>query len=227
MAFESAAPHRSAEHEANATYSTHLQVFVYVLFFAFGGITSLNDVIIPKLKGLFTLTYGEVMLVQSAFFAAYFIISLPAAELVRRIGYMRSAVAGLLTMTVGCLLFIPASSHGLFGLFLVALFVLASGITTVQVVANPLISMLGPARTASSRLTFAQAFNSLGTTIFPYVGSMRILASLSHVDPTTLSGAALDLFRRQETRTVIETYLGLAAALAILAWLVYLRRNRL
>src|ERR1700680_4790436 len=181
MAFESVAPVRSAEHEANATYSTHLQVFVYVLYTAFARITSRNDVIIPKLKGLFTLSYGEVMLVQSAFFAAYFIISIPAAELVRRIGYMRSAVVGLLTMTAGCLLFIPASSHGLFGLFLLALFVLASGITTVQVVANPLISMLGPARTASSRLTFAQAFNSLGTTIFPYVGSMLILGSLAAV----------------------------------------------
>jgi FHS family L-fucose permease-like MFS transporter len=227
MAFESVAPVRSAEHEANATYSTHLQVFVYVLFFAFGGITSLNDVIIPKLKGLFTLTYGEVMLVQSAFFAAYFIISMPAAALVRRIGYMRSAVAGLLTMTVGCLLFIPASSHGLFGLFLVALFVLASGITTVQVVANPLISMLGPARTASSRLTFAQAFNSVGTTLFPYVGSILILGSLATVDPTTLSGAALDAFRGAETQVVVRTYIGLAIALVLVAAVVWLERKRL
>jgi len=227
MAFESVAPVRSAEHEANATYSTHLQVFVYVLFFAFGGITSLNDVIIPKLKGLFTLTYGEVMLVQSAFFAAYFIISLPAAELVRRIGYMRSAVAGLLTMTVGCLLFIPASSHGLFGLFLVALFVLASGITTVQVVSNPLISMLGPARTASSRLTFAQAFNSVGTTLFPYVGSILILGSLATIDPTTLSGAALDAFRGAETQVVVRTYIGLAIALVLVAAVVWLERKRL
>jgi MFS transporter, FHS family, L-fucose permease len=227
MAFESAAPVRSAEHEAHATYSTHLQVFVYVLFFAFGGITSLNDVIIPKLKGLFTLTYGEVMLVQSAFFAAYFIISLPAAELVRRIGYMRSAVAGLLTMTVGCLLFIPASSYGLFGLFLLALFVLASGITTVQVVANPLISMLGPVRTTSSRLTFAQAFNSLGTTIFPYVGSILILGSLATIDPTTLSGAALDAFRGVETQVVVRTYIGLAVALVLVAAVVWLERKRL
>ncbi|HSY97605.1 MAG TPA: sugar MFS transporter [Steroidobacteraceae bacterium] len=227
MAFESVAPVRSAEHEANATYSTHLQVFVYVLFFAFGGITSLNDVIIPKLKGLFTLTYGEVMLVQSAFFAAYFIISMPAAALVRRIGYMRSAVAGLLTMTVGCLLFIPASSHGLFGLFLVALFVLASGITTVQVVANPLISMLGPARTASSRLTFAQAFNSVGTTLFPYVGSILILGSLATIDPTTLSGAALDAFRGVETQVVVRTYIGLAIALVLVAAVVWLERKRL
>src|ERR1700727_3369334 len=133
----------SGDGEANARYATNLQAFVYALFFAFGGITSLNDVIIPKLKALFTLSYGEVMLVQSAFFAAYFIISIPAAALGRRIGYMRSAVTGLLIMTAGCILFIPASSQGLFGLFLLALFVLAAGITTVQVVANPLISMLG------------------------------------------------------------------------------------
>jgi len=227
MAFESVAPPRSAEHEANATYSTHLQVFVYVLFFAFGGITSLNDVIIPKLKGLFTLTYGEVMLVQSAFFTAYIIISLPAAELVRRIGYMRSAVVGLLTMTVGCLLFIPASSHGMFGLFLLALFVLASGITTVQVVANPLISMLGRAATASSRLTFAQAFNSVGTTLFPYVGSILILGSLATIDPKILSGAALDAFRGVETQVVVRTYIGLAIALVLIAAVVWLERKRL
>src|SRR6202051_4846683 len=229
MAFESVAPIDSAVNadgsEANAAYSTNLQAFVYALFFVMGGITCLNDVIIPKLKGLFTLTYGEVMLVQSAFFAAYFIISISAAELVRRIGYMRSAVVGLLTMTAGCLLFIPASSHGLFGLFLLALFVLASGITTVQVVANPLISMLGPARTASSRLTFAQAFNSLGTTIFPYVGSILILGSLAKVDPATLSGAALDAFRTVETHVIVQTYVGLAIALALIAAVVFLRRK--
>ena len=210
-----------------ARYSADLRAFILALFFAFGGITSLNDVIIPKLKALFTLSYGEVMLVQSAFFAAYFIVSIPAAALVRRIGYMRSAVAGLLTMTAGCLLFIPASSNGLFGLFLVALFVLAAGITTVQVVANPLISMLGTPATASSRLTFAQAFNSLGTTIFPYVGSILILGALATTDPATLSGAALDQFRSSETRVIVHTYLGLAAALTLLAALVWLRRKAL
>ena len=210
-----------------AAYSTDLKAFVFALFFAFGGITSLNDVLIPKLKALFTLSYEDVMLVQSAFFAAYFIISIPAAALVRRIGYMREAVAGLLTMTAGCLLFVPASAFALFGLFLLALFVLAAGITTVQVVANPLISMLGPPATASSRLTFAQAFNSLGTTIFPYVGSILILGSLATVDPTALSGAALDAFRGVETRVVAHTYLGLAAALLVLAAVVWLRRKAL
>jgi FHS family L-fucose permease-like MFS transporter len=227
MAFEtavvsSAAPATASDSEATIN-ATNLRAFVYTLFFAFGGITSLNDVIIPKLKALFTLSYGEVMLVQSAFFAAYFIVSIPAASLVRRIGYMRSAVVGLMTMTAGCLLFIPASSRGLFGLFLMALFVLASGITTVQVVANPLISMLGPARTASSRLTFAQAFNSLGTTLFPYVGSILILGSLATVDPATLSGAALDAFPAAETRVVVYAYFGLAVALVVLAAVVWRR----
>jgi MFS transporter, FHS family, L-fucose permease len=210
-----------------ARYTGHLQAFVFALFFAFGGITSLNDVLIPKLKALFTLSYGEVMLVQSAFFAAYFIVSIPAAALVRRIGYMRSASVGLLTMTAGCLLFVPASAKGIFTLFLFALFVLAVGITTVQVVANPLISMLGRAATASSRLTFAQAFNSLGTTIFPYVGSMLILGSLATVDPSKLSGEALDAFRGVETRVIVHTYLGLAIALLVLAAVVWLRRNAL
>jgi FHS family L-fucose permease-like MFS transporter len=204
-----------------------LRAFVFALFFAFGGITSLNDVLIPKLKGLFTLTNGEVMLVQSAFFGAYFLISLPAAALTRKIGYMRSAAVGLLTMTLGCVLFVPASEYGLFGAFLMALFVLAAGITTVQVVANPLISMLGPRATASSRLTFAQAFNSVGTTVFPYVGSMLILGTLATVDPNTLTDAARSAFRSAETRVIVQTYLGIAAALCLLAAAVWLRRKAL
>jgi FHS family L-fucose permease-like MFS transporter len=229
MAFDTGTLTNSVDDGADATarYSGHLQAFVFALFFAFGGITSLNDVLIPKLKALFTLSYGEVMLVQSAFFAAYFIVSIPAAALVRRIGYMRSAAVGLLTMTAGCLLFVPASSKGIFALFLFALFVLAVGITTVQVVANPLISMLGRAATASSRLTFAQAFNSLGTTIFPYVGSMLILGSLATVDPAKLSGEALDKFRGVETQVIVHTYLGLAIALLVLAAVVWLRRKAL
>jgi MFS transporter, FHS family, L-fucose permease len=204
-----------------------LRLFIFALFFIFGGITSLNDVVIPKLKGLFELDYGEVMLVQSAFFVAYFIVSLPAAAVVRRIGYMRTAALGLLLMTAGCLLFIPASSSGIFATFLAALFVLAAGITVVQVVANPLISLLGPPATAHSRLTFAQAFNSLGTTIFPYVGSILILGSISKVDPSRLAPAALPAFRAQETHVIVGTYLGLAAALVLVATVVWMRRNRL
>src|ERR1700756_692430 len=204
-----------------------LRLFVFALFFIFGGITSLNDVLIPKLKGLFTLSYAQVMLVQTAFFAAYFLISIPGAEIVRRIGYLRTATLGLLTMMIGFLLFVPASSTAAFPLFLGALFVLASGITIVQVVANPLISMLGNPATAHSRLTFAQAFNSLGTTIFPPVGSSLILGSLATIDPKTLSGAALTAYRTAESHTIVTTYLGLAAILFIVAVAVWLHRNRL
>ncbi len=204
-----------------------LRYYVFALFFIFGGITSLNDVLIPKLKGLFALSYFEVMLVQFAFFAAYFIISLPGAALVKRFGYMRTASIGLLVMTAGCLLFAPASFSGTFPLFLGALFTLAAGITIVQVVANPLISMLGSAASASSRLTFAQAFNSLGTTIFPYVGARVILGSLSKVDEKTLNGDALTAFRATETGVIANAYMAIAAALALVAALVYLGRNRL
>jgi len=204
-----------------------LRWFVFALFFIFGGITSLNDVVIPKLKGLFTLTNGEVMLVQSAFFAAYFIFSLPAAVLVRRAGYMRGAAIGLLLMAAGCLLFVPASAAGIFAAFLAALFVLAAGITVIQVVANPLISFLGPPATAHSRLTFAQAFNSLGTTIFPYVGSVLILGSISSIDPAQLSDAARAVFRAQESQLIVRVYLGLAAAILVVAAVVWLRRHAL
>ncbi|HTV78878.1 MAG TPA: sugar MFS transporter [Steroidobacteraceae bacterium] len=204
-----------------------LRVFVFGLFFLFGGITSLNDVVIPKLKSLFTLSYGEVMLVQSAFFAAYFIVSLPAAKIVQRLGYMRTAFLGLMSMAIGCVLFIPASSTGLFSTFLISLFVLAAGITIVQIVANPLISMLGNPATVHSRLTFAQAFNSLGTTVFPYVGSILILGSLATQDPSALSGIALSRFRRAESQVIVHTYTGLALALAVLAALVWIQRRSL
>jgi FHS family L-fucose permease-like MFS transporter len=216
----------------NAADSGHvdapdLRVFVFTLFFIFGGITSLNDVIIPKLKDLFTLSYFQAMLVQSAFFAAYFLVSIPGAALVRRYGYMRGASIGLVTMTAGCLLFIPASASATFVVFLLALFVLASGITIVQVVSNPLISLLGPPRTAHSRLTFAQAFNALGTTIFPYVGSIVILGGLAKVDASKLTGAALGAYRMAETEVVVKTYFGLAVALLVVAAVVWTRRNRL
>jgi FHS family L-fucose permease-like MFS transporter len=220
-------PAPSAQGDAAARGAPQLRYFVYALFFIFGGITSLNDVIIPKLKDLFVLSYAEAMLVQSAFFAAYFIASLPASAVVRKVGYMRAAVVGLASMTAGCLLFIPASASGLFPVFLAALFVLAVGITVVQVVANPLISLLGPPASAHSRLTFAQAFNSLGTTVFPLVGSILILGSLATVDPASLSGEALTAFRAQETAVVVKTYLGLAAAIAVVAAAVWAWRKRL
>ena len=204
-----------------------LNYFVFALFFIFGGITSLNDVIIPKLKELFTLNYFEASLVQFCFFIAYAIIGIPGARLVKRLGYMRGAVAGLVTMMAGCLMFIPASQTALFPMFLFAYFVLATGVVLVQIVANPLISLLGPERTTSSRLTFAQAFNSLGTTIFPYVGAGIILGSIAKVSADQLSGEALQAYRQTESAIITSTYLGLAAALALVAGVVWMFRNRL
>ncbi|MBX7535070.1 sugar MFS transporter [Qipengyuania sp. GH1] len=204
-----------------------LNYFVFGLFFIFGGITSLNDVIIPKLKELFTLNYTQAMLVQFCFFTAYLVIGIPGAKLVKRLGYMRGAVAGLLTMMVGCLLFIPASQTATYGIFLFALFVLASGVVIVQVVANPLISLLGPQRTAHSRLTFAQAFNSLGTTVFPIVGSIVILGSLANVSADQLSGAELTAYRQAESEAIWQGYLGVACLIALVALAVWLFRNRL
>lgn len=204
-----------------------LQYFVMGLFFIFGGITSLNDVIIPKLRELFTLSWTEAMLVQFCFFAAYAIIGIPGAKLVKRIGYMRGAVAGLLTMMVGCLLFIPASQTATYALFLGALFILASGVVIVQVVANPLISLLGPPSTTHSRLTFAQAFNSLGTTIFPIAGAAIILGSLATMSADQLQGAELQAYRAAESEAIWQGYLGLAVMIAIVAGAVWMFRDRL
>ena len=204
-----------------------LQMFVFALFFIFGGITSLNDVIIPKLKELFTLSYTQAMLVQFCFFTAYAVIGIPGAWLVKKVGYMRGAVTGLLLMMAGCLLFIPASQTATYALFLAALFVLASGVVIVQVVANPLISMLGKPATSHSRLTFAQGFNSLGTTVFPYFGAILILGALASQSAGELSGAALDAYRTAETQAIVNGYLGLAIAIAVVAGVVWLFRNAL
>ena len=215
------------EVEGAPVHAAGLNYFVFALFFIFGGITSLNDIILPKLKELFTLNYTQAMLIQFCFFTAYLVIGIPGAQLVKKIGYMRGAVVGLLTMMVGCLLFIPASQTATYGLFLFALFVLASGVVVVQVVTNPLISLLGPQKTVHSRLTFAQAFNSLGTTIFPIVGATLILGSLAGVTAAELSGAELDAYRTAESQAIVNTYIGLALALAVIAGVVWTFRNRL
>jgi FHS family L-fucose permease-like MFS transporter len=193
-------------------------VIVTILFFMWGLLTSLNDVLIPHLKAIYTLTYVQAMLVQFCFFGAYFIVSIPAGALIKRLGYQKGAVAGLLVAAVGCALFYPASMSG-YGLFLFAFFVLAAGITILQVAANPYVTVLGAARTASSRLTLTQAFNSLGTTVGPSVGGMLILggATMGADQLAKLSLAEQAAHRAQEVSTVQGPYIGLAIALALLA----------
>ncbi len=150
---------------------------VTTLFFMWGLLTSLNDILVPHLKSIFDLNYAEVILIQFCFFSAYFIFAIPSGKLIEHTGYKRSMTAGLLTMGLGALLFIPAASVPSFPLFLAALIVLAAGMTVLQVSANPYVAVLGPAKTAASRLNLAQAFNSLGTTIAPLLGSLFILSS--------------------------------------------------
>src|SRR5271156_4894618 len=162
---------------------------VTTLFFMWGFLTCLNDILVPHLKSIFDLTYAEAMLIQFSFFSAYFVFALPSGKLIEWIGYKKAMVGGLFTMGLGALLFIPAASQPSFPLFLAALIVLAAGITALQVAANPYVSVLGPANTASSRLNLTQAFNSLGTVIGPLLGGLLILgkAAKHAEDVTTLS----------------------------------------
>lgn len=176
------------------------------LFFMWGFITCLNDILIPHLRGIFELSYSQAMLVQFCFFGAYFIVSLPAGALVKKLGFKRGIVIGLVIAACGCILFYPAAAIQSYPLFLLALFVLASGITLLQVSANPYVSILGDAKTASSRLTMTQAFNSLGTTIAPFFGALLILDQ-----------AVDTLNQKASAESVQMPYLLLAAMLLILA----------
>jgi FHS family L-fucose permease-like MFS transporter len=189
------------------------------LFFMWGFITCLNDIVIPHLKAVFDLNYAQAMLIQFAFFTAYFVVSLPAGQLVNKIGYKNGIIIGLLVAGAGCLMFYPAAGQRSYPMFLLALFVLASGITLLQVAANPFVAILGNPETASSRLTMTQALNSLGTTIAPIFGALIILSTVakSPAELKAMAPAAADAYRLAEASSVQTPYLGLAAALIVLA----------
>jgi FHS family L-fucose permease-like MFS transporter len=196
----------------SANYTSALAM-VTTLFFMWGALTSLNDVLIPHFQHVFHLKLAVSMLVQTAFFSAYFVFSIPSAKIIDQMGYQRAMVAGLLTMGAGAFLFVPAAKIPSFGLFLTALIVLAAGITILQVAANPYVTVLGRPETASSRLNLTQAFNSLGTTIAPYIGGLFILksaATLASEDPA------------QQAASVINPYVGLGIALTLLAIVIAL-----
>lgn len=196
---------------------------VTTLFFMWGLLTSLNDILVPHLKSIFDLNYAEVMLIQFCFFSAYFVFAFPSGKLIEKIGYKSSMVAGLLTMGVGALLFIPAASVPAFALFLSALIVLAGGMTILQVSANPYVAALGPQETASSRLNFAQAFNSLGTIIGPALGGLLILSSAPKTteEIRAMSDATRAAFRLHEASSVKIPYLGLGLCLILLALIIW------
>jgi FHS family L-fucose permease-like MFS transporter len=192
---------------------------VTTLFFMWGFLTCLNDILVPHLKPIFDLNYTRVMLIQFAFFGAYFLFSIPSARIIDWIGYQRSMVAGLLTMGVGAFLFVPAASVPSYPLFLFALIVLAAGITCLQVAANPYVTVLGKPATASSRLNLTQAFNSLGTFLAPFFGSLFILSAAPKTieDIRALAPDALQAYRLHEAATVKTPYVGLGIALVVLA----------
>ena len=213
-----AAPATTSGTNSNASYLAPLSVLTS-LFFMWGFLTCLNDVLIPHLKAIFELNYAKAMMVQFAFFTAYFVVSLPAGWLVKRVGYKPGIVIGLLIAAIGCALFYPAAGVRSYPMFLGALFVLASGITLLQVAANPFVAVLGKPETASSRLTLTHAFNSLGTTIAPRFGALLILSTtiLSAAELAKLSPAAAEAYRVAEAASVQKPYLGLAGALVLLA----------
>ena len=201
-----------------ASYSGSLTLLT-TLFFIWGFITCLNDILIPHLKAVFTLSYTQAMLVQFCFFTAYFVVSVPSGYLLKKISYKAGIVTGLSVASLGCLLFYPAASQHCYALFLVALFVLASGITLLQVAANPYVTLLGKPETASSRLTITQAFNSLGTTIAPYFGALLVLSTAvkGAEDIAQLNSVELSTYQALQATAVQIPYLGLAAFLLLLA----------
>jgi len=194
-------------------------IVVTSLFFLWGFITVLVDALIPRLKAVFELSFFEAGLAQFAFFLAYALVSIPSGYLIARIGYKRGVVVGLVAMAAACTVFWPAAEFRVFGIFLIAMFMLAGGITTLQVAANPYVAALGPSETSSSRLNLAQAFNSLGTTLAPLVSAAFILgtAVLSADEIAALSEAARTEYYAGEAGAVQGPFLVLAGVLAVLA----------
>jgi FHS family L-fucose permease-like MFS transporter len=201
-------------------------IIVTTLFFMWGFLTALNDILVPHLKPIFDLNYKQVILVQFSFFSAYFLFSIPSGMLIDRVGYKRAMVTGLAVMSFGAAMFVPAAKAPSFPLFLAALLALGAGITLLQVAANPYVTVLGPAKTASSRLNLTQAFNSLGTTIAPYFGSMLILSAVAK-PASELHAMPPDTFqayRLQQASSVILPYIGLSLTLLVLAVIIVAAR---
>jgi MFS transporter, FHS family, L-fucose permease len=188
------------------------------LFFLWGFLTSLNDILVPHLKSITDFNYTKVILVQFAFFSAYFLFSLPWSKIVNKIGYQKTMVAGLATMSLGAILFVPAASIPSFPLLLTGLMILGAGITGLQVAANPYVVILGKPETASSRLNLTQAFNSLGTTLAPWLGGMFILsAPLAAEQLKQLSPHALHVYRMSQAATIKMPYIVISITLILLA----------
>src|SRR5580693_3573646 len=199
-------PAKTAVRAPSTSYRGPL-VILTTLFFMWGSLTSLNDVLIPYVQHVFKIRLAASMLIQTAFFSAYFVFSIPSSKIIDWIGYKKAIVVGLMTMVVACLGFYPAARIPSFPFFLFALIILAAGITILQVAANPYVAVLGKPETASSRLNLTQAFNSLGTAIFPWIGAHLILGT---------TAAAVALSASQEADAVVKLYVYFFAAALLL-----------
>lgn len=204
---------------ANGARHRAALMILATIFFMWGFVTVLNDVLVPHLKAVFELSYTQSLLVQFVFFSTYFVLALPAARLIEGIGYRYAIAAGLAITGCGALLFVPAATLVSYPFFLCALFVLASGITTLQVAANPYVTMIGPRETASSRLNLVQAFNSLGTAVAPTFGGLLILAQ-SVSGTARHEGLLTEAQRYADALAVRLPYLGIALLLFALALLI-------
>jgi MFS transporter, FHS family, L-fucose permease len=218
MAIGTGAP-PSTQHFSNQKTDIRAMSISTMLFFMWGFLTCLNDILIPHLKAIFDLNYAQALLVQFCFFSSYAIFALPSGKLVEWRGYKGTMVIGLLVMAAGAFLFLPASTAASFGLFLSALVILAAGITSLQVAANPYVANLGPPETSAARLNLAQAFNSFGTFLAPFFGGALILGTtqISQEKLNSYSAAALQIYRAQQASSVRLPYLGIGLTLVLLA----------
>ena len=201
-------------------------VFLTTLFFLWGFITVLVDSLVPRLKDVFEMSYAKTVLVQFAFFVAFFVFSLPAGAILSKIGYKKGIVFGLLTMALGCVLFYPAAEYRVFGVFLTGYFILAGGITVLQVAANPYVALLGSEDGASSRLNLSQAFNSLGTTIAPVIGALFLLSDTvkTSAEIALLSEIEKSNYYIDEAATVQTPFLMRLPCIKV--WLLFFTINK-
>ena len=203
---------------SNKSYKSAL-IFLTTLFFLWGFITVLVDSLVPRLKDVFEMSYAKTVLVQFAFFTAFFVVSVPAGAILSKIGYRKGIVLGLIIMALGCLLFYPAAEFRNFTIFLIGYFTLAGGITVLQVAANPYVALLGSEEGASSRLNLSQAFNSLGTTIAPVVGALFLLSDSVKTSEEINALSTLEKvdYYAAEAATVQTPFLLIATFIGILA----------
>ena len=207
--------------------TTTVLLLVFAVFFILGGVTNINDLLVGKFKPMFQLSHAQANLVQMAFFISYAAFSIPAGIIMAKLGYIRTFVLGFIMVAVAALLFVPASAAASFGGFLGALFFIGAGITVLQVAMNPVIMTLGKPETAPSRLTFAQAFNSIGVTLMVYGGAKLLLGDAKTIDAATASPDQLQAYRIEQGASIGHAYLSLAVAMVVIAALFWTFRSAL